>query len=251
MSLEEILLGQLGGYILAFARIGAIFVFMPGFGERPVPARFRLFMALAVALALYPATGIEPVTLDAPVAFLGLLALEVTIGLWIGLTARIVMSALQFAGYQIGYVAGLSNALAPTTGQFEGATMVAGALMMAATALIFATDLHHLIIRALLTSYEVFPVGRIMPGDLAAQTVAAVGASFYVGLALSVPFYVMGIVLNVGLGLANRMMPTLPVFFVAGPVLIASGLIVLLAAAPTMLDHHLQELAAWLETFRF
>ncbi|KAA9009951.1 flagellar biosynthetic protein FliR [Histidinibacterium aquaticum] len=251
MELEEVILGQLGGFILAFARMGAVMVFLPGFGERQVPVRYRLFMALAISLALYPATGIGEIVFGGPLDFAPIVALEITIGLWIGVSARIVMSALQFAGYQIGYVSGLSNALAPQTGQFEGATMIAGVLMMAATALIFATDLHHVMIRALLQSYEIFPVGRIVPGDLAEQIVAAASASFYVGLALSAPFYVMGLVLNVGLGLANRMMPTLPVFFVAAPVLIASGLFVLLAAAPTMLNWHLQEMADWLETFTF
>ena len=79
----------------------------------------------------------------------------------------------------------------------------------------------------------------------------AVAASFYIGLSIAAPFYVMGLVMNVGLGLANRMMPTLPVFFVAAPVLIAAGLIVLLAAAPSMLRGFLAELADWLGTFAF
>ncbi len=45
--------------------------------------------------------------------------------------------------------------------------MIAAALMMAGVALIFATDLHHLIIGSLLMSYDVFPLGQMMPGDLA------------------------------------------------------------------------------------
>ncbi len=53
----------------------------------------------------------------------------------------------------------------------------------------------------------------------------------------------MGLVLNIGMGLANRMMPALPVFFVATPVLIAAGLFVLIVAAPAMLDGFLSELS--------
>jgi flagellar biosynthetic protein FliR len=90
-----------------------------------------------------------------------------------------------------------------------------------------------------------------MPGDLAEQTVMAVGMSFYIGVSLSAPFYVMSLVLNVGLGLSNRMMPTLPVFFVAAPVLIGAGLFVLLMAAPAMYQTYLDSFADWLGRLSF
>ncbi|RVV96885.1 flagellar biosynthetic protein FliR [Mesobaculum littorinae] len=244
--LGGLLTAEVLGYTLVFARLGSAMIFLPAFGETGVPMRHRLFLALLVSLALYPATGVGPVDLEQPLALLVLLGIEITIGLWIGLTARILMSALQFAGYQVGLVSGLANAFAPSMGAFEGATLIATAMMLAATALIFATDLHHVIIRALLMSYEVFPPGGLMPGDMARQTVAAASASFYIGLSLAAPFYLMGLVLNVGMGLANRMMPTLPVFFVAQPVLIAAGFAVLLLAAPSMLTGFLDRFADWL-----
>lgn len=148
-------------------------------------------------------------------------------------------------------MASLANALSPNVGAFEGATLVASTLMLAGTALIFATDLHHVIIGALIRSYEVFPVGRLMPGDLAEQMIAAAATSFYVGISIVAPFYVLSVVLQVGLGLANRLMPTMPVFFVAMPVLLGSGLIVLAVAAPSLLAGVHEALAEWLGTLRF
>lgn len=251
MDLALFLTSQVLAVGLVFARIGSALAFMPGFGERVIPMRFRLLMALILAAALAPATPVDAVALDSPLLLVPLLAMEVTLGIWIGVTARIVMSALQFVGYQIGLISGLANAFAPETGAFQGSTMIADALMMAGVALIFATDLHHLIIGALLMSYDIFPLGQIMPGDLAEQIVKAVGASFYIGFALTVPFHVMGLVLNLGMGLANRMMPALPVFFVATPVLVAAGLFVLIVAAPSILDGFLDRFAAWLGTMSF
>ena len=251
MDQSAFLTSQLMAYVLVFARLGSVMVFMPGFGESNVPVRYRLMLALVLCAALLPATPVGPMDLGAPLALVPVLGLEVTLGLWIGLTARIIMTAMQFAGYQIGLVSGLANAFAPSMGSFQGATLIASALMMAAAALIFVTDLHHVIIGALLMSYQVFPVGRIMPGDLAEQTVRAAGMSLYLGVSLAAPFYAMGLVLNVGLGLANRMMPTLPVFFVAAPVLIASGLFVLVMAAPFMLRGFLELFAAWLGLLSF
>ena len=118
--------------------------------------------------------------------------------------------------------------------------------MIAGIALIFASDMHHLIIEALIQSYDVFPAGTILVGDLAQQMVKAVSASFYIGLGIVTPFIIMAVVMNLGLGLANRMMPSLPVFFVAAPVLIGAGLFVLVFAAPSMLRSFAVRFTEWL-----
>ncbi|MDG4648628.1 flagellar biosynthetic protein FliR [Roseibacterium sp. SDUM158017] len=251
MDLTVFLTAQFLGFALVFARLGATLVFMPGFGEQAVPVRARLLFALALSAALRPATPVDGVSPDGPLAFLAVLGIEITIGLWIGLTARVLLSALQFAGYQIGIVAGLANAFGPQLGSFEGSTMVATGLLMAGVALIFATDLHHLIIAALMMSYDVFPVGLIMPGDLAQQMVRAAAMSFWIGVTITAPFYIMGLLLNLGLGLANKMMPTLPVFFVAVPVLIAAGLLVLAVSGPALFGGFLQAFADWLGRLAF
>jgi flagellar biosynthetic protein FliR len=241
--------GQVFGFLLVVARLGSALIFMPGFGEADVPVRVRLSLALVVCLALYPATPVPPVQPDRLALMLRLLAMEVTVGLWIGLVARTLFSTLQFAGYQVGQISGLANAFAPSLGSFQGSTMVASFLMIAGLALIFVTNTHYMIIRALLFSYQVFPFGHLILGDMAQQMVKAVSASFYIGLTIAAPFLVMGMILNLGLGLANRMMPNLPVFFVAGSALIVAALIVLGIAAPSALRVFLGHFTDWLGTF--
>ncbi len=249
MTLSALLDGQVFGVLMVFARLGSALMFMPGFGEANVSPRARLALALVLCIALYPATPVPAVQPGSAVVLARLLAVEVTVGLWIGLTARALFSALQFAGYQIGQIAGLSNAFEPSLGSFQGATMLATFLLLGGIVLLFVTDTHYLIIRALLYSYRIFPFGTMILGDFARQTVKAVSASFYIGLTLSAPFLVMGLILNLGLGLANRMMPTLPVFFVASSALIAVALAVFAVAAPTMLHYFIARFADWLGTF--
>ncbi len=251
MFLADFLEVQLFSFFLVFARLGSAMIFMPGIGEQAVPVRYRLLFAVALSASLMPVTpvyGIEPV---GPIVLVRYLAFEVTIGLWIGLTARILLSALQFAGYQIGLVAGLSNAFAPSIGSFEGSTMVASGMLMAGVALIFVTDLHHMIVEALLMTYAIFPVGGIMLVDMSEQITKAVAKSFYIGVSITAPFYMMGLLLNLGLGLANRMMPNLPVFFVAIPVLIFLGVLVLAVSAPWAFTGFLMSFEEWLARLAF
>ncbi|GHF36049.1 flagellar biosynthetic protein FliR [Seohaeicola zhoushanensis] len=251
MDLTALLTSQVLGYALVFARLGSVMVFMPGIGEQMIPIRHRLAMGVVLSLALYPATPVGPLQFDTPLDLFPLLVVETAIGIWIGVTARILLSGLQLAGYQVGIVTGLSNAFAPSIGSFEGSTLLATALMLTGVTLIFVTDLHHGIIEALVMSYDIFPPGRIMAGDMAEQTVRAVSHSFYIGTMISAPFFVMGLVLNVGFGLANRMMPTLPVFFVAAPLLIAAGMFVLVVAAPAMMHAWLEDFSRWVGLLAF
>jgi flagellar biosynthetic protein FliR len=238
------------GYIMVVARLGSALMFLPGFGEVQIPVRARLSFVLVLCAALYPVVPISAQLPEEPIALLGLLGAEVTIGLWIGLTARVLLTAMQFAGFQIGQVSGLANAFGPSLGSFEGATLVATLLLLAAVVMIFITNTHHLILRALLDSYVVFPPGVIISGDLASQIVKAGGHSFYIGTAISAPFFVMGVILNLGMGLANRMMPQLPVFFVAASILIGVGLLILAIATPSMLEFFIQDFQQWITGFQ-
>lgn len=251
MDLDSAAAGLIFGYLLVVARIGSALVFMPGFGETQVPLQPRLLLALVVCAALYPATPVPTVFPDQIAEVTWLIGAEVMIGLWIGLTARILLAAMEFAGFQIGQVSGLANAFGPSLGSFEGATLVASLLLIGAITLIFVTDTHHLIIEALLFSYTAFPFGLVIWEDLASQIVRAAQHSIYIGTAIAAPFFVMSVVLNVGLGLANRMMPQLPVFLVGAPMLIAVGFVILLVAASPMMNFFLTDLANWLDDFQF
>ena len=250
MSLETYVTTLFFSYLVVFARLGSALLFMPAFGEVQIPVRARLSFAVVMCAALLPATPIQAALPGEPLALVWLLAAEVTVGLWIGLTARVLLSAMQFAGFQVGQVSGLANAFGPSFGSFEGATMVATLMLISAVAMIFLTDTHHIILRALMASYVIFPAGEIMLADLTDQVLKAGAQSLYIGTAIAAPFFVMGVVLNLGMGLANRMMPQLPVFFVAASLLIGAGLLILAISMPVVLDYYIERFQDWLMGFR-
>lgn len=208
--------------LIAFARIGTALMFLPGFGETRVPARHRLGLGLLLSIALQPAI---PVVLpETPVLLVLLLAREAVIGLYIGAGARVLFAALHSLGALISGVSSLSNALAAGDPTYEGSSTLASLLTVAGVALIFATDLHHLMLRGLMMSYDALPPRWLPLGELAEQMVKLASKSLYLALLLGAPFAVLGLLFNLGLGLANRVMPAMPVFFVAGPATVMLGL---------------------------
>ena len=96
--------------------------------------------------------------------------------------------------------------------------------------LLFATDSHHLVIAALNDSYAIFSPGELMPsGDVAALATRAFAAAFKIGMQLSAPFLVFGLVFNIGLGVLARLMPQMQVYFVGVPLSILAGFLIFAA----------------------
>src|SRR5262249_5384331 len=102
--------------------------------------------------------------------------------------------------------------------------------------LLFTTDAHHLVIAALNDSYKIFSPGELMPsGDVASLAVKAFTSAFKIGIQLSAPFIVFGLVFNVGLGLLAPMMPQMQVYFVAMPLSIIAGFLIFAVVLVTMM----------------
>ena len=94
----------------------------------------------------------------------------------------------------------------------------------------------HFMLGAVVHSYDGLPVGKLTAlGDLADSLTSTLSAAFAVAVQLSTPFLVLGLAFNIGLALANRALPQLPVFFVGLPASLAGGLIVLMIALPAIL----------------
>jgi flagellar biosynthetic protein FliR len=61
------------------------------------------------------------------------------------------------------------------------------------------------------------------------------GDSFVVGIQLAAPVLVFALVFNTGLGLVNRLVPQMQVFFVGLPIQVMVGLSVLAIALPAIM----------------
>ncbi|SFZ81454.1 flagellar biosynthetic protein FliR [Devosia enhydra] len=240
-------------YILIFARVGTLLMLLPALGERVIPARMRLSFALLFALVLYPlvSPGLPPL----PAGIfdtLGLLLHEVAIGLILGGIMRLVMMATQIAGSVIAFQAGLSVAQAadPTNEGVQGA-LIGSFLSFLGVTLIFAADLHHMALAAIHDSYQVFsPRDPLMFGDAAQMALQSAAAAFIIGVQMSAPFIVFGLVFYLGLGILARMMPQLQVFFIAMPATIGIGLMLMAILLTAMMGWYLAHFEGQLALLR-
>jgi flagellar biosynthetic protein FliR len=224
-------------YLLIFARVGTILMLMPALGEMTIPARMRLSFALVFSLVLFPILSPSLPRLPTELLAVGALLIhELIIGLILGSIMRLITTAASVAGSVIAFQSGLSGAQGadPTNGGVQGALLGSFIALLGVT-LIFATDLHHVALMAIRDSYEVFsPTDPLMFGDAAEMALRSAASAFVIGVQMSAPFIVLGLVFYLGMGILGRMMPQLQVFFVAMPATIWAGL-VLMALLLTMM----------------
>jgi flagellar biosynthesis protein FliR len=224
-------------FLLVFARTGTMLMLLPGLGEQNISARLRLTIALVLAATLLPLHRgdyhIDPGALGPAIV---MLVEEILIGAVLGLTARLTISALEIAGSVIAQQLGLGFVTSVDPTQGEQGVILGNFLTMLGITLFFATDMHHLVIAALNDSYSLFAPGEVPgTGDVAALVTRTVSGAFRIGIRLSAPFLVFGLLFNLGLGVLSRLMPQMQVFFVALPLSIMIGFLFLLLVLGAMM----------------
>ena len=224
-------------FLLTFARVGTMVMLMPGIGELNISSRARLTIALVLTAILLPShQKAYTVDLQALGPVIAMLLQEMLIGAVLGMTARLAISALQVAGSVIAQQLGLGFVTAVDPTQNQQGALVGNFLTLLGITLIFATDMHHLVIAALNDSYYIFAPGQVpLIGDMAQHITRVVGTAFRIGIQLSAPFLVFGLLFNLGLGVLSRLMPQMQVFFIGLPLSILLGFMLLLLVITVMM----------------
>jgi flagellar biosynthesis protein FliR len=234
-------------FMLVFARVGAMVMLLPGLGETNIPVRIKLSIALLLTLIILPLHRADyRIDLGSMAALLVLMVYEILVGIVLGIAARVTLAALQIAGAVIAQQLGLGIVITvdPTT-QGQQGVLIGNFLTLLGVTLLFTTDSHHLVIAALNDSYSIFSPGELVPsGDLAALATRAFSAAFRMGMQLSAPFLVFGLVFNMGLGVLSRLMPQMQVYFVGVPLTILAGFLIFAVVLTAMMGSFLDYFTA-------
>ncbi len=236
---------------LLFCRIGACLMIIPGFSSERVATRIRLFTALSVTLALTPLLlpKMEAVLVDQSLARVGSLIVgEIFAGLLIGFLGRIFMVALETMATLVSMAIGLSNMPGMSIEGSEALPALASLMTLTATAMIFITNQHWEVLRGLAASYDAIPPGGGI--DVVAgleRFVDQLASTFVLALRICSPFVVYTVVVNLAIGLVNKLTPQIPVYFISMPFVIAGGMYLLFLVAGEAITLFLDGYFTWLK----
>lgn len=233
-----------------FCRVGGCLMTAPGFSSERVPVRVRLYIALAVTLALTPAfleimppglSGGDPIRLGATI--IG----ELTIGVFIGLLARLYFLALETLTTAVTMTIGLGNIFGSALMDEEAVPALSSFIVLSALMLVFVTDQHLEIIRGLWLSYQAAPVfDTPAPERLVEEMTRVVTQSHLLALRICSPFLIFGLIVNVAFGFLARLTPQAPIYFISGPFVIVLGLYGFAIVEKDFLTAFSAQFGAWL-----
>lgn len=239
--------------VLVFCRVGSCIMMMPGLSSNRVPMQVRLFIAVAVSLALLPI--IEPVLRQQgppatiPALFVAIAA-ETTTGALMGLLARIFFLSFQTllaaTAQLIGYSANSGAILEDGQQLPEFATLIS----LATTLMIFISGLHWQLLRGIVESYQQIQPGQWMGSNNMLRLVTdQLSSTFILGLRITSPFFIYAVVVNFAIGLTNKMVPQIPVYFISTPFVLAGGIFLLYMVVPEILEGFMDAFASWARAF--
>lgn len=224
-------------FLLILFRLGGLLLSAPLFAGSHLPVPFKIGLAVMLAVSLYPLLrkgGIPEREIESLSLLLSIVG-EVTIGVLIGLAARLLFVGVGLAGELSGVQMGLgiANVVDP---QFPHQASVVAEFMELITFLTFlALQGHHAFLEAIWVSFESIPPGALSgaaTAGAASVLVALFGKSLILALKLSSPIMVAVLLTNIAIGLLARVVPQLNFFAFGLSITLVVGLLALLVSLP-------------------
>ncbi|MEI7640449.1 MAG: flagellar biosynthetic protein FliR [bacterium] len=236
-NIFEIGLIQAQVFILALARVSAVFVTAPLFGSRNVPAQLKAGLAFIVTFIIFPIIDRNLILPTDLVGYTLLIFQQILVGVIIGYATYIIFAGIQLAGQiidlQMGF--GIVNVMDPMS---NVQVSIIGQFQFILAMLIFmAINGHHYLLQAVVDSFKIAPIGHV---GITNETVSKLADIFYqmflIAFRIAAPATVALLLTNVTLGFIARTIPQMNVFMVGLPLNIVVGLAAVMISMPVIIN---------------
>jgi flagellar biosynthetic protein FliR len=226
---------MLAGLFWPFVRIGSCLMVAPVFGSVSVPAQVRVVLAGGLALLVAPLVHVPAALAALSVTGVLITVQQIIIGIALGFSLQLVFEAVTLGGQMIANSMGLSLSynLDPLSGT---STPALGQLYTLLVTLLFlALNGQIALIRILVEGFRTLPIGTVGLGQHGLWAVIEFGSTLFSGaLAVALPALTAIMVANLAFGVISRAAPMLNLFATGLPVVLAFGLLVILASLPVL-----------------
>lgn len=226
--------GYLSDFFWPFVRILALFSTAPLFSERQTPKKFRIGLAFLTTALVAPGLPTSQVPIFSLIAFWVLIQ-QILIGTLLGLSMQLAFASVRHAGEVIGLQMGLSFAtfLDPSGG--PNMPILARIFNLLTLLLFMAFNGHLWLLSVLVDTFYVIPVSTHTLNSLGILTFVQSGGTIFMnGMMLAIPLITLLLVLNLALGVLNRMTPQLSVFVIGFPLTLTIGILALSMLMPAL-----------------
>jgi flagellar biosynthetic protein FliR len=215
-------------FILVLMRVAGLFLTAPVFVSRNIPVMVKVSWILVVAFLVYPVVDFKPESLPSPGLTLGFAVVrELLIGFSIGMGATLIFTGIQLAGQIVDIQMGLGmvNIIDPITS--AQISIMGQYYFLIATLVFLAANGHHLLLRGIVDSFSVIPLGQAhFSIALGTKMMALFSQVFFIAFRVGAPVIGALFITNMALGIVARTVPQMNVFIVGMPLNLAVGFLI-------------------------
>ncbi len=215
-------------FLLILVRISGFMVAAPLFSLRNIPVRIKTILAVALAILVFHIVPYREVTYSTTIGYALVVLSEMLAGIIMGFMANVAYYILAFAGQIIDQEIGFSmvNQYDPITS--TQVTITGNLYTYAVMLMLFATNLHQYLVRALTDSFTVLPVGAVsLNVGIYELMKRFMGDYFVIGFRIILPVFASMLVVNTVLAILARVAPQMNMFVIGMQLKVFVGLAVL------------------------
>jgi len=231
--------------LIPFLRISALLLAAPLVSLRVVSVRIRIALALLLTIFIYPMLDLPAI--DATSAYgIRLITQELFIGVLFAVVLQVVNAAMVLAGQSMSMSMGLGMAqtIDPNAGQVP---VLASFLVVLSTLIFLSVGGHLIMIKLILQSFEVLPIGgAINVKETLGNVIEWTAMAFLGAVLVALPIMLTMMLINLCIGIVTRAAPALNIFAVGFPAMVLTGMI-LIVVYMVNIGHRIEWI--WLEAF--
>ena len=222
-----VILAVLSDFLWNLVRVGGFFLAVPVFGNQLVPARVRLLMSAAVAMALTPVLTAPGLLTEVGLPELIELAVQTAWSIGLGFSAAIFFQLFVIAGQFIGMQMGLGFAAMVDPGNGIQVTVWSQFFLMLVTLSFVTVNGHLVLLETLVMGYQIGITTAAGLSDFAYNLAALGGWMFIGGVLIAIPAVTSLLIVNLAFGIMNRSAPQLNIFALGFPFSLIFGLVII------------------------
>jgi flagellar biosynthetic protein FliR len=229
--------GAFWTFLQVFARVTALFVSAPVFGDQAIPAQVKVGLSTILSLALLPLVKptLETTVPESLSRVIGVLLGQVLIGLLIGLVVSLLFAAVRVGSGLIDYQMGFTQASTFNPQFNESVSPITDFQSRYAMVLYLLVNGHWLLLAALVQSFVKLPVSHLSLGSGAIDAFVMLTSQMMAsGLQIAAPAAAVLLITDIAFAFLNRALPQMQVFYLGMPVKIIAGLVMVLAILPIL-----------------
>jgi flagellar biosynthetic protein FliR len=225
LTLESVLIAA----VFIGLRVSGLLLFAPGLSNNAVAARTKAAFVAVLVVLLWPVVPIAPMHVS-PFQWSGIVLNELLIGIVVGLLLNFIFDAAQFAGQILGMQMGFSLATMIDPQSQADSAVLSVFYQTIVLLIFFALDVHHWVLRALVSSFYYLPAGQsVLTFGRVHAVLHTASAIWVLGLQIAAPVLIATVIADFVLAFIGKASPQLPVMLVGISVKSVLGMLVIIA----------------------